>query len=277
MRDRGIFFGSVALFLLQVASQSSNTPCLVAAFLETVCEPPVEVDAIPPNTHYVGPSLSEATLCRCSTVTYSLISACAGCQNRTFIPWTEWATNCSQVEVGRFLQTIPPEVVIPSWAFLDVTKTANIFNPILANLSLSQSSSSASASATSSSKSIAPTPPSASTPVTLPSPTPTPVSHTKSNSGAIAGGVVGGLVFVVAVGFSTSPPPNMQEFGSRRTGSSPLSITPFPYDSFAKDQSEGDTMPGSPGTSAVHTTFDTPSVGTPAVQILHRYTGSAEL
>ncbi|KAJ7444912.1 hypothetical protein FB451DRAFT_74078 [Mycena latifolia] len=149
MRERGTFLASFALLLLQVASQTSNvttctplyqwslnsknqTPCLVAAFLESVCEGPVNVDTIPENNHYTGPILSGATLCRCSTVTYSLISACGACQGRKFISWTEWATNCSQVEVGQFLQTIPSQVVVPPWAYLDVTKTDNIFNPILA-------------------------------------------------------------------------------------------------------------------------------------------------
>jgi hypothetical protein len=46
---------------------------------------------------------------------------------------------------------------------------------------------------------------------------------------------------------------------------------------FPKDMSDAGTYPGSPVTSAVHTTFDTPSVSTPAAQILHRYTGSAEI
>ncbi|KAJ7087849.1 hypothetical protein C8R44DRAFT_29178 [Mycena epipterygia] len=311
MRDRAIFLASFALSLLQVASQTSNvttcaplyqwsinsqnqTPCLVAAFLESVCEGPVEVNTIPDSTHYTGPFLDDATLCRCSTVTYSLISACGACQNRTFISWTDWAANCSHVEVGQFLQTIPPPVVVPLWAYLNVTATDNIFNPILAQANQSLSSASSSEPLVSSTSSTATTL-SSTTPVPLPS-APVPVSHNKSNAGAIAGGVVGGLVALVAVGlavlfclrrrnpsfkesehapssFSTSPLP-MQQHGSSRSGSGPLSISPFLY---VKDTSETETFPGSPATSAVHTTFDAPSITTPAVQILHRYTGSAEL
>ncbi|KAJ6597079.1 hypothetical protein DFH09DRAFT_111009 [Mycena vulgaris] len=317
MRDHCIFVASFALLLLQVASQTSNvtcvpsyqwsfnsnnqTPCLIAAFLESICEGPVEITTIPDNTHYAGPrSVSEATPCRCSTVTYSLISACGACQNRRFISWTEWATNCSQVEVAQFLNPIPPQVVVPPWAYLNVTKTNNIFNPILANQSLSQPTTSAVSTSSASSASSATSASTTFIPATVPTSPPPPESHKKSNAGAIAGGVVGGLAVMVAAGlgllfyrhrrnrsleeserfassFSTSPPP-MQNHGSRRMGASPLSITPFPFkEPFAKELSEAETIPGSPVMSAIHTTFDTPSVATPAVQILHRYTGSTEL
>ncbi|KAJ7097752.1 hypothetical protein B0H15DRAFT_822510 [Mycena belliarum] len=303
-----IIVASLAHLLLHVVAQTSNvttciplyqwslnsrlqTPCLVGAFLESVCEGPVEVNTLPEGNHYIGPSSSDATLCRCSTVTYSLISACAGCQNRTFRPWTEWAAACTQVEVGQFLQTIPAQVVVPSWAYLDVTKTDNIFNPILANQSLSQPPSSTSASTLAASSGT----PLSSTPLTLPS-TST-ATHKNPNAGAIAGGVVGGLVFLVLVvlatllflrhrrrsseeaGFTTrssisTSPTQMQEGGRR----SAQTITPFPYkEPFAKERSEGATLPGSPVMSAVHTTYDSPSVAPPALEVLHRYTGSAEV
>ncbi|KAJ7510061.1 hypothetical protein B0H11DRAFT_1173784 [Mycena galericulata] len=138
LRDPVMIPAVFALLLLsQVAAQTSNvttcipsydwslnsndqTPCLVAAILENICDGPVEVNTIPPHNHYI---LTDANLCQCNTVTYSLISACGGCQNRTFISWTDWATNCTQVEpVGQFLQTIPPDVAVPSWAYLNVTK-----------------------------------------------------------------------------------------------------------------------------------------------------------
>ncbi|KAJ7120501.1 hypothetical protein C8R43DRAFT_83195 [Mycena crocata] len=330
MRGYGTFLVSFAALLLQVASQTSNvtaciplyqwtvnskqqTPCLVAAYLESTCQgrkslafrmscsdrtiSAVGVNAIPEQTHYEGPSALNATLCSCSTVTYSLISACGACQGRRFGNWTEWASNCPQVEVAQFLQAIPAEVVVPSWAYLNVTETDNNFNPIRANQTNSDS--------TTSSSSVSPTSSVtatfSSTASVTPPPSPEPASSKKSNAGAIAGGVVAGLVVLVGGGlamlfwlrrrnrrleesghipssFSTSPPPNMQEHGSPRTAASPLSITPFPYEPFMKDPSETETYPGSPMTSAVHTTYDSaPSVSAPAVQILHRYTGSAEL
>ncbi|KAJ6497045.1 hypothetical protein C8R47DRAFT_1113632 [Mycena vitilis] len=306
MSGHGTFLAFSALLITLVASQSSNvttciplyqwsintkdqTPCLIGAFLESVCEGPVQVDTIPQGTHYIGPPTANATLCRCSTVTYSLISACAGCQDRRFISWTDWSVNCPQVEVGQFLQTVPANLVVPSWAYLDVTKTNNTFDPVLA---ANQSSASASISSTSSS------PTTSSIPSVSPPSTPVLASH-KSNAGAIAGGTIGGIAAAALAGlavlfwlrrrnrsldqsghspsdFSTSPPP-MHEYESGRTAASPMSISPFPYESFPKDMSESGTFPGSPDTSVVRTTYDTPSVASPAIQIVHRYTGSAEI
>jgi len=312
MRGHGIFLASYALLVVQVArAQTSNvttctplydwsinsksqTPCLVAAFLESACQGPVEVNSIPEGTHYVGPLPNNATVCQCSTVTYSLISACGGCQNRTYQNWTSWAANCVRVEVGQFLQTVPTQVVVPSWAYLDVTKTNNTFNPILANLSLASSSS---ALPSSSASSIAPP----STTSVSPPPSNSPTSHkSKSNAGAIAGGVVGGLVAAVAAALAvlfylrrrnrpldesghfpsslSTSGPSMLEHDSRRTAASPQSITPYNYEMFPKEMSDtGHTFQGSLATSAVHTTYDVPSPSTPAIQVLHRYQGSAEI
>ncbi|KAJ7905710.1 hypothetical protein B0H14DRAFT_22316 [Mycena olivaceomarginata] len=295
-------------------NNKNQTPCLVAAFLESVVKdvsgellgtgfrfdtiplrlPVAEVNSIPVGTHYIGPSPANATPCQCSTVTYSLVSACGGCQERNFLSWTDWAANCREVEVGRFLEAVPTQVIVPSWAYLDVTTTNNTFNPILANQSLSTSGPSSSASISPSTSSTAP--PSTSS-VSLPS-SPTTPQKSNSNAGPIAGGVVvGGLVVAVAAGlailfylrrrnrthedrhltgaFSTSGP----SMDSRTAASLPP-ITPYNYGMFPKetDISEaGDTFPGSPVTSAGHTTYDTRSVSTPAIEVLHRYTGSGEI
>ncbi|KAJ7632801.1 hypothetical protein FB45DRAFT_913538 [Roridomyces roridus] len=312
MRDHGTILAGFALILLQVAAQSSNvttctplyawtlnannqTPCLVAAFLESVCEGPVEVNTIPTGNHYLGPTLADADLCRCSTVTYSLISACAVCQNRTFLSWTDWSHNCSQVEVAQYLQQIPAQLDVPSWAYLDVTKTKNIFNPILANESLSNPPQSTSAPVPSTTTTTLLS--TAISTVTLPSATSPAAAHKKSNAGAIAGGVVGGLVGLVAFAlavlfclrrrktvtqeslynpssYSTSPPP-IREFGGRGATTSPQSISPFPYGHFSKP-SDGEVSVSAP-TSAVHTTFDSASVAAPAVRVIHRFSGSAEV
>ncbi|KAJ7273318.1 hypothetical protein C8J57DRAFT_271225 [Mycena rebaudengoi] len=196
MKDRTIYLAYFALSLLQVVSQSSNvtsctplyqwslnsksqTPCLVAAFLESACEGPVTINALPFGNHYTGPdTLAEATRCRCSTVTYSLISACAGCQDRRFQNWTDWSAQCPEVEVGQFLQTVPPQVVVPAWAYLNVTKSNNTFNPILAqNNQSSEALSESAASSSSTSSGVI----SRNTDVITPPPPPAP-SH-KSNAG----------------------------------------------------------------------------------------------
>lgn len=42
------------------------------------------IDPLPANTHYIGPWVADANPCECNTVTYSMISACGVCQNRTY-------------------------------------------------------------------------------------------------------------------------------------------------------------------------------------------------
>jgi len=107
-----------------------QNPCLVAAYLLGVCQPNFTVDAIPAGYHYAGPLAEEDNSCKCSTVTYSLVSACSGCQNGTIESWTTWSFNCSQV-YQEFIENIPSETAVPSWAYLDVI-IADTFDPVTA-------------------------------------------------------------------------------------------------------------------------------------------------
>ena len=45
------------------------------------------VIALPVDSHYTGPNSTVVNPCQCSSVFYSLLSACADCQNRTFVEW----------------------------------------------------------------------------------------------------------------------------------------------------------------------------------------------
>ncbi|GJJ10133.1 hypothetical protein Clacol_004359 [Clathrus columnatus] len=57
----------------------------VAANLEAVCNGgDWNIPQLPPGEDYAGPTDHQATECTCSTVTYSLVSACAVCQQRDF-------------------------------------------------------------------------------------------------------------------------------------------------------------------------------------------------
>lgn len=81
-----------------------QSPCDVAAELAAVCvggrafslaiplvlfelTPNIEFDLEPLDVGYVylGPTVSNANDCRCSTVYYSLLSACAYCQGRNYL------------------------------------------------------------------------------------------------------------------------------------------------------------------------------------------------
>ncbi|KAF8212031.1 hypothetical protein K438DRAFT_1223784 [Mycena galopus ATCC 62051] len=64
-----------------------QNPCQVAAYLGGVCEPKSKfvVAALRPGENYPGPSLQQSNACRCSSVLYSLLSACATCQSAKYL------------------------------------------------------------------------------------------------------------------------------------------------------------------------------------------------
>jgi len=184
-----------------------QTPCLVAAYLESACGTPTMIPAVPVGNHYLGPNAAQADPCRCSTVTYSAISACAGCQDRTYIDWLTWSLNCPSeiTTLSIFPKNLPSAatVVVPLWAYINLTLTNNNFSVIAAE-EVANETSTTSAVTTSTSISNSLTSSSTTLPsFTLASPKSTSSGNSKSNAGAIAGGVVGGIGLVAIVGLGT--------------------------------------------------------------------------
>ena len=89
----------------QMNNTKNQNPCLVAAYLLGACvgggklSPLLHrssgsttdfffaeytIGPLAPNYYYIGPSSSNNNSCQCSTVAYSLMSACGDCQNRTY-------------------------------------------------------------------------------------------------------------------------------------------------------------------------------------------------
>jgi len=65
-------------------------------------------------------------------VYYSLLSACANCQNRSWLHWSpDYDANCSTIYDQTFHDTIPLGTKIPHYAYLDVI-TDNNFNVMAA-------------------------------------------------------------------------------------------------------------------------------------------------
>lgn len=186
----------------------NQTPCLVAAYLESACSGrPHQVNGIPPDTHYIGPISSDADACQCNTVTYSLVQACGGCQNRSqFISFTQWANNCPQeaiVPVGQFPRAFPDAVEVLSWAELNISQTNNTFNPAAAAREAARNDLPPITSSSTSSSETASLTQSQTTPFSSPS---APASNEASDpgsgglsSGAIAGITIGVLVVVVGI------------------------------------------------------------------------------
>jgi hypothetical protein len=103
-------------------STQSKSPCEVASSLLAVCNNNVyEVLALPDQNHYQGPSISDANPCQCNTVTYALMSACGACQGRTYLSWSSWSANCPNVSIGVFPTNLPAGILVPAWAYENVT------------------------------------------------------------------------------------------------------------------------------------------------------------
>ncbi|KAF8332464.1 hypothetical protein F5887DRAFT_47094 [Amanita rubescens] len=73
------------------------------------------------------------TLYFCNTVWYSLLSACALCQDGSWFTWPVYSQNCSQTYLMEYPGPIPSNTSVPTWAFLNVTATNDNFDPAKAS------------------------------------------------------------------------------------------------------------------------------------------------
>lgn len=186
-------------------NSQGQSPCDVAASLLGVCAPGGgPLPQLPPGYFYVGPTLQSRNECSCSSVFFSMLSACAVCQNRETLRWSTYATNCSTVYVQTFPDPLPAGLRVPHYAYLDVTNVDG-FDSSLAQAAGGTESGSV---------------PSATTTAPGSSSTGNQNSGKKTNAGAIAGGVVGGIavlgiVVCVVVWFLLRQPDNSSTFRSQ--------------------------------------------------------------
>ncbi|KAJ3509630.1 hypothetical protein NLJ89_g5123 [Agrocybe chaxingu] len=198
----------------------NESPCEVASSLLAVCNGgPYPVDALPDASHYIGPSLDNANPCQCNTVVYSLMSACAACQGRTYLFWSVWSANCVTVYINEFPAPLPSGVFVPGWAYLDI-KTLDNFDQSNARANANRTESSSipppTPSSTRTSASRTPTlkPSKQASPVAVkstssssvatPSPTVSEAATAEDDSdpraNAIGGSIVGGLLGLAVIG-----------------------------------------------------------------------------
>ncbi|KAN0119095.1 hypothetical protein V8E52_004542 [Russula decolorans] len=113
--------------------------CTVAAYLMSTCNGgSFSIKALAPGYHYTGPSdYDDSDLCKCNTVTYSLLSACVACQEEEWISygipfvvvikslgliWPKYMHNCTKVlPSSSFPNPVPYGTRVPYWALIDVT------------------------------------------------------------------------------------------------------------------------------------------------------------
>ncbi|PBK96957.1 hypothetical protein ARMGADRAFT_721270 [Armillaria gallica] len=103
----------------------NQSPCTVAAYLGGVCNSGnFTVTPLSNGELYSGPTLEQANVCRCSSVFYSLVSACASCQGNIYERWSLFNRNCTDgqnVPVGEFNEDIPEQTAVPHWAYQNVS------------------------------------------------------------------------------------------------------------------------------------------------------------
>lgn len=197
-------------------NNEGQSPCLVATALINACSPESPTDLMTLNNSqnsYNPPPRNSANACTCSSVTYSMVSACAICQGGLAGTWTglgtkSWIANCpaNVTSLTFFPQPVPSGVFIPTWAFLNVTANGDFFSadtaeqlanehqpdvttgvdPLPSSTTNAPSSSGTHSSSSGSSSAANQTSPPAQ-------------GHSKTNGGVIAGAVVGSLVGVACI------------------------------------------------------------------------------
>ncbi|KAH9973128.1 hypothetical protein BGW80DRAFT_286726 [Lactifluus volemus] len=192
--------------------------CTVAAYLQATCNGGTyNIPALPQGSSYAGPAAGTSNACKCSSVVYSLLSACDACQGEPWLTWYAYSINCTkEYPALYFPNPVPAQTRVPQWALIDVTVEGNWNSSKsltvgdlpevlpgemisdwtnVSTFSVGPSSTataSSSSSISSSQQTVTSTSPSSSTGSS---------GGSSSNIGAIAGGAAGGVVAVSTAAF----------------------------------------------------------------------------
>ncbi|KAI0750062.1 hypothetical protein C8Q80DRAFT_670079 [Daedaleopsis nitida] len=199
-------------------NSKGQSPCLISSYLFTPCAAPADTFVFPlgPGQHYATPvdEPTSANPCRCNTVLFSTIAACATCQGGGdyIVPWPTYSQNCSSP--GPFIEEYPEDIpsgtAVPAWAYLDIRLTDNTFSVAAAqeaaDQDLPESTAPAIPSPTSqvtvNSVATSQSTPASSPSIPLPQPSDSQTSSAQksSNVGTIVAGLVGSLIGCAGVG-----------------------------------------------------------------------------
>ncbi|KAH9005419.1 hypothetical protein EDB86DRAFT_3239999 [Lactarius hatsudake] len=161
----------------------NQNACTVAAYMAGTCSDGVfSIPALPPGKVY---AVSNGVAnCECNMVVYNLFSACSACQGGNLTTWSNYSYNC--IPPLTFPHTVPSGTSVPQWALVDNTFEGT-WDPTTA--------STVGADPEMQPGSLIGIPDSESG-----SPTPSTSSGSGANTAAIAGGVVGGVAALAAIG-----------------------------------------------------------------------------
>ncbi|KAH9955179.1 hypothetical protein BGW80DRAFT_375706 [Lactifluus volemus] len=100
-----------------------QNPCTVAAYLLSTCYGgSYNIQPLPQDYSYTGPTAGTSNTCTCSTVSYSLLSACDACQGSMWFSWYNYSTNCTtDYPASSFPNPVPDGIRVPQWALIDIT------------------------------------------------------------------------------------------------------------------------------------------------------------
>ncbi|KAL1663252.1 hypothetical protein GGF50DRAFT_89445 [Schizophyllum commune] len=101
----------------QMRNDVGQTPCEVASNLMAACGSDLE--------SFSPPTEETQTDCACSMVTYVLVQACVACRyesDHSASSWYNWRVGCSDATDEGFPHDVSDAVVVPDWAFYDVTQ-----------------------------------------------------------------------------------------------------------------------------------------------------------
>ncbi|KAF9454634.1 hypothetical protein P691DRAFT_806802 [Macrolepiota fuliginosa MF-IS2] len=232
---------------LNWASNSlGDSPCQVAAQLAGVCNGGVfTLQPLDPGFVYLGPSLTVQNSCRCSSVYYSMLSACAACQGRNWLDWSEYNGNCTTVYPTVFPQPLPLGTRVPGWAYADVTVT-NGFNlstaqaldtrPESTGISTPTSSSFPTSRTIGTTGTLSFTTPRSSSTAGIAGADGSSGSGSGTNAGAIAGGVIGGVVGLALVAGLLFFFLRRRREASEKPASSAFNTTPYMAAAYGPEQ-----------------------------------------
>ncbi|KAL5534812.1 hypothetical protein ACEPAG_1276 [Sanghuangporus baumii] len=175
-------------------------PCTIAAWLIALCVDPTSnlPASVAPigngQTNYLPPNGTSATACTCSWAFYNTIEACTVCQDFTAQDYSSWSSSCNvlgQTSTSTYWQSstsFSSRTQLPRWSILNPSKwDSGSFNAAQAEEIANQNASTSQPTVSSSSTSPSSSSHSA------------PAGTKKTNVGAIAGGVVAGiLAFLIA-------------------------------------------------------------------------------
>ncbi|KZP19553.1 hypothetical protein FIBSPDRAFT_955430 [Athelia psychrophila] len=232
-----------------------QSPCQISAFLGAACNHGQwNIQPLPSGFTYSGPEGSTVNPCQCSTVTYAMTSACAACQNGTWLSWSAWSSSCTTVYPSIYTEAINLTTSIPGWAYGDFISPGT-FEVAQASANITASPSTGTA------------------PMTATNTNTISSSATSSSSVVLLGLIACGIAFLLyrrrmrtapSAQFSNYAASSQAPIHSPVMMSEPYSPQPFnPTQAKFYNPDDPTTYPGTPPPGTIHTT-DTSSLASPS-------------